>query len=476
MKHTLFALLAMLTLWSSCKFHPAYEGIPMENPISFRMDSVATDTIVNLRWWEAFNDPYLDTLVAVALRNNRDVRIAANRIEQSEKFYKITKADFWPSFNGSIDLQRGNLIGGIPGQGENNLLTGFLNGSWELDFWGKFRSANEAARADLIASEYGHRVIQISLISQVAQTYFQMLEFQARIDISEQTLALRDSMLGIILERYEAGIIAEIDVNQAQIQRAIAASSVPLYQRQLVLTENALSVLIGDNPQKFTPVVTLVNQEMPDEIPPGLPSSLLTRRPDILQAEQFVIAQNATIGIANANRFPAISLTGAFGLATLDLSNLGGGFPGWSIGASLLQPIFNFGQLKRQVEVEKLKLEESILNYEAVVLNAFREVEDALVSIRTLKEEIEYRRDHVEAAQNALMLSQLRYDKGVTSYLEYLESQRQAFEAQQNYAGTRAELLSAYVSLYNALGGGWISPEEEAAAEAAEQEEAEEDR
>jgi multidrug efflux system outer membrane protein len=318
----------------------------------------------------------------------------------------------------------------------------------------------EAARAELLASEYGMRSVQISLISSVAANYFYLLDLKERLGISERTLSSRDSALLIINERFNKGIIPEIDVNQAEIQRAVAAASVPIYKKGINQQEHLLSILAGRLPQEIKTAAGLFGQPMPDEIPVGLPSQLLERRPDILQAEQLFRAQNARVGAAVAMRFPSISLTGLLGLASSDLTSFVSNGLAWSLGGDLLGPLFHFNKNKRRADIERYKAQEFLIRYEQAVLQAFREVEDALVSIASLKEELKAREAQYRAAVNAEYLAQQRYDRGVTSYLEVLETERSSFDAQLVYSQVYQELLNAYVELYRALGGGWISEEE----------------
>lgn len=444
---------------------PNFQKSSPVSPSAYRYDSlemVATDSALNLKWWELFHDPVLDTLITIGLRENKDVRIAISRIEQSRVVVGITKADYWPQIGYNVGAQRGNVLAGVPTEGGSatSVFTGFGTLSWELDFWGKFRRSNEAARAELAASEYGLRTIQIGLISQITGSYFLLLDFKWRLIIARNTLQLRQESLEIIQARYNEGIIPEIDLNQAQIQRAIAASAVPFFERKVAQTENALGILLGRNPGPLTLGSALFNQDFPPDIPPGLPSNLLTRRPDIVRAEELAHAQTARIGVAQAQRFPSISLTGLLGVASTDLSALTSGGAAWSAGASLLGPLFHFGKNKRRVEIETYKAEQAVQEYERTVITAFQEVEDALVEIKTLKDEIQARQNHVNAALNAQRLSKERYDKGVTSYLELLESQRQAFDAELNLSQTTQALFNGYTKLYKALGGGWISVDE----------------
>lgn len=457
----LIVALFSIAFWG-CKVGPDYQPVALESPESFRFDSAQTDTIVNLRWWELFNDPILDSLISLALINNQDIRIAVQNIEQAALALNIAENDYWPKFNVNGTVGYGNVIQ-QPLTKAGYLATGGIGMNWELDLWGKLRRRTEAATADYFRDQYLLRSLQIELISQVATAYFQLLEFRTSLEISQTTLNLRDSTLNIILQRYDRGIVPEIDVNQAEIQRAIAAASIPLYERLIAETEHIISFLVGAPPGPILGGIPLNTQQIPPEIPQGLPSDLLYRRPDLLAAEQEMIAQNALIGVAVANRFPTISLTGLVGAASANALVTTSAFGG-NIGASILGPLFEWNQNKRRVEIEKSRFEQTIVNYERVYMQSLREVADALVGIETLFDEQEARRAHVAAALNAQSLSEQRYDRGVTSYLEYLESQRQAFEAQLFLAQVRSSLLITYVELYKALGGGWLSREEEQAA------------
>lgn len=455
----IFIFILITGFFSSCMMGPNFQKPELVIPDNYLGDAVQADSL-NLRWWEIFDDEVLDTMVDIALAYNLDVKMAAARIEQARAYWGMTKADIWPSIDIQAGAGRGNFGGGMKVATSNQFyVTPSL--SWELDFWGKYRRLSESAQADLLASEWGMRSTQISLISDVTSLYFQLLDFQKRLDIAEKTVELRFNSLKIIRMRFEEGIVPEIDVNQAEGQWAYAVASVPFYERAVAQTQYALSVLLGQNPRLLLHPNTLYDQEIPQEIPAGMPSDLVQRRPDIAQAEMMLKSQNAQIGAAVAARFPSISLTGLLGVASNDLSTLTSGGAAWSVGGSLLGPLFNFGKNKRRVEVERKKTEEMAYNYELTVLHAFKEVEDALISISTYKTELEAREVHYNAAANAAKLSSLRYDKGVTSYLEVLENERSAFEAELVLTETFQELLNSYVSLYKSLGGGWLSPEEE---------------
>ncbi len=473
MKHSIIYALFLLLVISGCKVGPEFQRPVTNSPATFRFDSEATqaDTIINLKWWEMFQDPELKALIDTALAHNPDVLIAASRIEEARAVVGYNKADQWPSFgyDGSGNRQQLNLSQfGI--NGPINNFSGVANLAWELDFWGKYRRATEAARAELLASDYSHRALQISLISSVASTYFLLLDFDARLGISKMTMESRKESMRIIEERYNEGIVPEIDLNQAQIQEAIAAAAIPFYERLVAQTENALSILLGNNPGFITRSRKLKDEVIPPEIPSGIPSAIIARRPDINAAEQSLAAQSARIGVAVAQRFPSISLTGMLGAASNDLSTITSGDALiWSVSGGIVGPIFQFGKNKRRADIERQRFYQDSLNYVNTVLRAFQEVEDALVEIKTLNKESIARDRQMKAAENASMLSYERYDGGVTSYLEVLDSDRSKFNAQLAAAEVYQQYLNAYVFLYKALGGGWISEEEMKQAEAGNQ-------
>jgi len=471
MKRTILYSLIIILIVSSCKVGPDYQRPVLTTPDTFRFDSISTakDTIINLKWWELFQDKELIALIDTALKNNPDVLIAASRIEEARAVVGYNKSDMWPSFgyDGSASRMQNN-IPSLNISGPFNSFSGAANVAWELDFWGKFRRATEAAQDELLASGYGHRAVQISLISSVASTYFRLLDFDARLEISEMTMESRKESLRIIGERFNKGIVPEIDMNQAEIQEAIAAAAIPFYERMVAQTENALSILLGDNPGRIKRTRKLREELIPPDIPSGIPSAILERRPDINQAEQMLAAQNARIGVAVAMRFPSISLTGMLGAASTDLTSIATGDALiWSFGAGIVGPVFQFGKNKRRVDIERQRFYQDSIYYFKTVLQAFREVEDALVEIQTLDKQSSAIERQMKAAENAAMLSAERYNGGVTSYLEVLDSERSKFNAQLAATEAYQQYLNAFVFLYKALGGGWISKEEMKQAEEA---------
>jgi len=450
-------------LLSGCAVGPDFKEPIVETPESYRLDTMPVETTEDLKWWEIFEDPVLYTLVTTALENNRDLKIAVARIEQARAFVGFTRADQYPRLDIQGGASAGNFIG--PDRTTSTDTTYFIAAplSWEIDIWGKFRRASASARAELFASEYGLRTVQLSLVADVVNTYYVLLDFHQRLAISRNTLKSRLKSLDIIQQRFDKGIIPELDLNQAQIQKEIAAAAIPAFQRSIAQTENALSILIGQLPESIETGADLVSQTLPPDIPTGLPSTLLQRRPDLLETMYLLKAQTENIGIAEALRFPAITLTGTLGAASTDLAGLtsSGGF--WSVGAGLLGPIYNFDKNIRRVDIEKALTKQVRYQYENTVLNAFREVEDALVGIETYKRQIAAVGSQLKAAKNANMLSNERYDKGFSSYLEVLETERSLFNVQLQYSELKQRYLNAYVDLYKALGGGWMTPAEKGA-------------
>lgn len=466
LKISLISVLALLLY--ACAVGPKYERPEITSPNKFLYDTLVTqDSVLNLKWWEMFNDPILDSLIIIALDNNQDALIAASRVSQARSNVGYNKADYLPKFNVEGGTAQGNYGGGFL-TFEDQRSAFLLNGqvAWELDFWGKFRRSTESAKAELLGTEYGLRNVQISIISEVAANYFRLLNAKTKYKISKDTYTSRDSGHKIIEARYLGGMIPEIDVNQSQIQLSVAQASIPLYDREITFSENNLSLLLGQIPDSFEFNKTIFEQDIEVEIPSGIPSTLLNRRPDILESEATLHAQTARIGVAQANRLPSISLTGLLGSVSSDLTSFGTGGTSWSAGVNIFGPLFHWGKNKRKVEIEREKTLQAVYAYEKSVLNAFREVENALKSIETYDSELAAREDQYSAATSAESLSFERYNGGVSSYLEVLENQRSSFDAQLVYVETYQQLIDSYIKLYKALGGGWISEEEMKEAEA----------
>ncbi len=448
----------LVMLLASCKLGPDYERPEIDAPVEFIQTIDAGDAFANMPWWEIFNDERLTELIELALRENKDLAIATARIEEARARLGFVRADLIPRVDGQAGASRGinSVSQFIPGLGiqENYLVAADV--FYEIDLFGKLRRSTEAARAELLATEYAKQTVITSLIADVASAYFLLRDLDARTEIATRTLATRRNATAIIQERFNKGIVPKLDVNQAQIEEADAAATLAQVRRQDGQTENLLNVLIGRNPQRILRGLELVDQTSPPRIPVGLPSELLERRPDVRAAEQLLAAQTASIGVAEALRWPSLSLTGSLGLASNELSDFTSSDNKiWNIGANLAGPIYNAGANKRRVEIERARAEQALGQYELAVLVAFREVEDALIAIETLRDESDAREFQVRAARSASTLSRARYNGGVTSYLEVLESDRSLFRAEISASSVRREQLGSVVALYKALGGGW---------------------
>jgi multidrug efflux system outer membrane protein len=447
----------IMILVSGCTVGPDFEEPVVQSPETYRTPVKLVEDDADLKWWKHFNDPQLVFLITTALENNRDVKIAVSRIAQSRAALGFTEVDGYPRLDVEAGINRGDFTGSGKSSsiGTSSYIVAPL--SWEIDFWGKFSRATDAARADLIASEYGLKTVQLTLVSDVVAGYYILLDFHRRLAISESTLKSRIESLTIIQHRFDKGIISELDVNQAEIQREIAAASIPLYQRSISKTENSLSILLGRLPGPIITRINLTAQAPPPNIPVGMPADILEQRPDIIQAKFLLRAQTENIGVAEALRWPAISLTGTLGAASteLDTITIDGGV--WSVGGQLLGPIFNFGQNKRRVEVQEAIAQQFLFQFENTVLTAFREVEDALVEIETYRRELAAIDRQLKAAENANRLSKERYDKGVSSYLEVLDTERTLFATDLQQSELQQLYLNAYVNLYKSLGGGWVT-------------------
>jgi multidrug efflux system outer membrane protein len=462
-----FFAAAGLLLLSSCLVGPKYQRPESVNPPeayrnadslavdTLAIDTLATDSLVAMiRWDSLFNDPVLKSLVDSVLAYNPDLSIAAARIQEAEAQYKVNRASTWPEFYYSADAARFDLNdvdGKVDPQNRFSINAGI---NWELDFWGKYRHATRAAKNQMLASQEGYRAIRNTLGALTLTLYFQLRDLDARLQIAESTLRSRQEYFNIIDERFKGGDVAELDKFQSEQQLAIAEASVPVFRRQINLIENNISVLLGKSPGPIIRGRTNFDQPEPDTLPPGIPSTILERRPDVKQAEYLYIAEVEKIGIYQAQRFPAISLTGVLGLVSPELSKLltDDAFAN-SISGSLLGPIFSFGKYKRRAEQQKKVAEQAKESYRLTYLNALADVADALISVSTSKEEHQARARQANAASKALVLSKARYDNGYTTYLEVLDAQRSLFDAELQESITRQQQLNATVELYRALGG-----------------------
>ncbi len=456
----LLPVLSMLLLFQ-CKVGPNYQRPTVEFNEQYRFDSLQTDTLANVPWWEIFQDSTLIELITIALEENKDIKVAAARIEESRAALGYSKADIAPSidFQGQVGVS--NIIfASMEQTSARDIYFLAPTLSWEIDFWGKIRRSNEAARAELFASEFGHRVVAMNLISDVASKYFLLLDLKNRYDISVRRAESRRKSRELIQKRFEKGIVAEIDLAQAQTQEAITMAMIPKFEREYKKAENSLSILLGRNPKEIETPRSLFDQQISIQLPPGLPSQLLDRRPDVMQAEAMLAAQHARIGVAQALRFPSFNIMGVLGVASSDPTTLltGEAIVGTLMG-QIMGPLFQFGKNKRRVEVERKRTEQLIYTYENTILRALRDVEDALVSVKTFEKEHDARMYQKTSSIKATDLANERYEKGVTSFLEVLDSEKWTLMAELSESEARQLKLNSMVLLYKALGGGWDSVE-----------------
>jgi multidrug efflux system outer membrane protein len=446
----------VVILLSGCKVGPDYQRPTIATPSQWRTGSPTAESMANLPWWEVFKDPVLTNLISTALHNNQDLRIAAARVEQALGNYRIQKASLLPWINGSADWTRGRS--GITGQTSGQFdIFGSL--SYEIDFWGRLRRLTESARAQLLASEEGRKNVYIALVAQVATTYFDLRSLDEQLVIARQTFITRTNSLQLTRVKYDNnnGIVSELDVRQAESQVYAAQSSIVDLEKAVAITENALSFLLGGNPGAITRGRSIAAQHQPGAIPAGLPSDLLLRRPDILAAEQRLIAANANIGAARAAYFPTISITAALGLQSIQLQDLfsAGTSKAWNFAPQIAGPIFNGGRIRAGVQVAEAQQRELLAAYEQTIQDAFREVDDALITVAKLREQIAIGEAAVLSERRRLELSFDRYDNGVSGFLDVLDAERALFSAQLGLAQARGDLLSAISLAYKALGGGW---------------------
>jgi outer membrane protein, multidrug efflux system len=457
------ALMVVAILGSGCTVGPNYKKPSANVPGTYRglapeeTGKIDSASLGDQKWWEVFQDEELQSLIRTALQQNYDVRIAGARILQAQAQLGITRADQFPSVSAgaSISDQRTARSSFFPAFERS---TGQLNVSaaWDLDFWGKFRRATEAARANLLASESARQEVILTLVANVAASYLQLRALDLELEISRRTLASRQESLRLTTILADHGSTSLLDVRQAEQLVFTAAAEIPSLEQQIEQEENLISILLGRNPDTVARGRPLTEQPRPPAVPAGLPSSLLERRPDIREAEQQLIAANAQIGVAKAAYFPQISLSGTAGFQSAALTSLFSGPAGtWDFGASLAQPIFTAGRLRSNVRLAQAQQQASLLFYQQTIQGAFRSVSDALIGYRKTREFRTQQELLFQSAQDAARLSHMRYTGGVTGYLEVLTNETNAFSAELGLVQAQLNELLALVQLYQALGGGW---------------------
>jgi multidrug efflux system outer membrane protein len=453
--------LPALLLSAGCAVGPNYERpTAVPTPLGWRDTTLALrdSSYANLPWWEIYADTTLQGLIRTALRENRDLRVAIARVNESRALLGIQRIEFLPQIDLVAGVSRADDADSLPGGAGGPQTLGNVGAqlSWEIDLWGRLRRLNEAAKARLLATEHGRRGAILTVVGEVARAYLELRDFDQELFLAGRQVELRRQSLALARARFEGGLTSELDVRQGESALAQAEGIVASLRRQRTQKENELSILLGRAPGGIPRGLSLEEQAFPAVIPAGLPSELLLRRADIRQAEEELRAANAQIGAAIAALFPTISLTAGGGTASNDLGSLfsaGTGF--WNLAANLFQPLINRGRNLKQVAAERARTEAAVALYEKAVLQAFREVEDGLEAVERLQEEADAGRRSVAAARRTVELATLRYEGGVDNYLNLLDAQRVLLDAELNTSNTVRRQKVAVVQLYKALGGGW---------------------
>lgn len=463
------AAAAAVVLLAGCTVGPNYKRPQVLVPANFRAPSPLPETqassFADLKWFEVFHDEKLQQLIQEALKQNYDLRDAAARVEEARANLGITRSNQLPqvSASGAVEVTRLSRDGSFPlpssfvaGQNRNWGEAGLNLLSFEVDLWGRLRRSTEAARATLLGAEENRQAVVSALVSEVAASYFQVLELDYELDISRRTLETRRESLRLVQQRQGGGVATMLDLRQAEELVSTAAETIPALQQQIEQTENQIALLLGKNPESIVRGRSLIEQDMPPEVPAGLTSALLERRPDIRAAEQSLVAANANIGVAKAAYFPQISLTGSVGGQSSTLARLFSGPNGvWSFVPQITQPIFAGGRIKSGVRLAEAQHEEAEIGYEKSIQTAFKEVSDSLIAHQRTRESRVEQETLVTSLEDRKRLAYVRYRGGVDTQLNALDADRDLFQAELNLAQLRYGELINVVQLYKALGGGW---------------------
>ena len=450
-------------LLAGCMVGPDYHRPEVETPDAYTYEPEKVAETANTEWWKQFDDPVLDQLIAESLVNNKNVKIAAANVEQAAGVLTTTRSPLFPQFGYQADasrqrLSQNNAISTVPGA--PNPFTAYqtlATASWEIDLWGRIRRQTEAARANLLATNEVRRGVILILVAQVANSYIQLRGLDEQLEISKRTAGTYQESLNLFELQFKYGQVSQMTVAQSESQYQTAAAQVPLIEQQIAVLENAISILLGHNPGPIPRGQSILTLTLP-EVPAGMPSQLLERRPDLQQAEQQLIAANAQIGAAKAQYFPTISLTGNFGQASEELGNL---FKGparvWSFGGSIIGPIFTGGAISGQVAQATAAQKAALYSYELSIESAFADVESSLVARQKLGEQVAAQELLVQALKEYSRLARLQYDAGYVPYSTVLQAEQQLFPAELTLAATRAQLFNSLVGIYRATGGGWVN-------------------
>ncbi len=459
MKKTFWVLLLAAQL-SACSMAPDYVRPDVNVPSQWTQTAATETAAIAADWWTLFGDPVLNDLVAASLSENRDLKIAVSRIEQAQAQLGTTRAQQMPQVTGNMTEQRslrsGETLPKIQGDRHAEDYKATLGVSYEIDLWGRLSDASNAAREKVLASEYNRQALRLSLESQVVSGYFHLRALDRQLEISRDNLTAQQETLRLTQRRFEGGLASGYDFAQAQAQTEQTRTTLPELQRQIALQENALSILLGRNPGPIARGLSIDELAHGVTPPAGLPSDLLTRRPDVLAAEAQLRAANASIGAARAAFFPKISLTGAIGYESNDLHVFGDPTSSlWSLAKGLTQPIFMGGALTSQLKAAEGSQHEMVATYQKTVQTAFREAEDGFVNLRLTGEQEAGKRQRANALAEAQRIANLRYQEGLTSFMDVLDAQRNQSQAELDVVTLQNQQLAASVSLFVALGGGW---------------------
>jgi len=450
------------SLLAGCAVGPNYHRPTVETPAAFR--DVAADSqqqaqlasFADLPWWQVFKDPKLQELIRTALKQNYDLQLATARINAARAQVAITRSSLFPQVSGNANFSGGqeNVI-----QSKYNFLTLTGDAAFQLDLFGRLRRATEAARAELLATADARQTVILTLVSDLASDYFTLLQLDLQLQITHETVTTQTDSVKLTKLRLDRGVATKLDVLQAQQVLDTANAQIPDLERQIAQEENAISILLGEYPHDVARGLPLVQQSLPPEVPPGLPSSMIERRPDIREAEQVLIASNAEIGVAKAQFFPQIALTGsgggAFGRSSVFSSLMASQIGIWSYGAQVSQPIFTGGALRGNLRLAKSENQQALIAYRQTIQQAFGDVSDALIGYEKLHQVRVRQQDTVSDLEETVRISTLRYKGGTTTYLEVLDGQRSLYSAELTLASARADEYRSLVQLYKALGGGW---------------------
>lgn len=469
MHRTIITTLAALFLSACAAVGPDYRRPAIVTPEDWRVDYPEAAAVANVGWWTQFDDPMLDALIEIALRENRDIQAAAARVDQFIGALQSTRAQYYPQigYNADVSRNRASERGLTPLPPGTDpyyaLYRGALGASWQIDLFGRIRRQSEAAQAQVFVSEQGRRGVILSVVTSVAASYIELRALDRQLELVHASAANYADTLRLFELRYRGGVVSQVELAQAESQYQLALAAIPDFEQRIVAQENLISILLGHNPGSI-PRGKTIDELMPPVIPPDLPSTLLERRPDIVQAEQNLVAANANVGVAKSFYYPIITLTGLLGSASTAFGNfLTGPASTWAVAAGLAGPIFTFGAIEGQVKTAEAAQREALAFYQATILNAFREMNDALIGAVKKREQAEAQAKRALALKDYARLSRLKFDNGYADYIEVLYSENELFSAELVAVRSKAERYTELVNVYKATGGGWVDEAEKLA-------------